>query len=293
MTKGKRPSGWKPNAKHKEQLRSFDGFGPEAPDVIFIGLEEYCSGDHEQQRDNVWIRCTSSTYSQRADRETALRELAGLVKTDVPVWDFMAKIMARLTGRTEAVERKNLGSRPPKTRPSSWLTELRPYPRPGLSFKWEESYLEEWFSDEFNGKAAFEKAPLTLGPRVRQALQQSPAPKLLFAYGAGSRRWAESCLLDLLEVDQPRWRSVTLPKLVSASSKKKKAETKPRNDPGPRTFQIGRTRNNTVLVLTDFFEGQHPSKKLVASDLETLIANLKPLLGAALLEPLVQQANDG
>ncbi len=92
----------------------------DAPDIVFVGLEEYCDRDPRLQHENIRRRCTEPAYDgTRVDKNDAFDALAGLVKTDVPVWDVMAKIMASLTARPWETEREALGSRPARHRPTT------------------------------------------------------------------------------------------------------------------------------------------------------------------------------
>lgn len=148
---------WRPTQEDLERLLAFEGYGVDSPDIVFVGLEEYCDPDPKLQRENIRRRCTSSAYNGvRVDKNDAIDALEGLVKTRVPVWDMMAKIIASLTARSWEAERLALGSRPAHHRPSTPLTELRALPRPGTRSEWSSSYLADWFSSKFSSKADFE-----------------------------------------------------------------------------------------------------------------------------------------
>lgn len=96
-----RPPGWRPDEAQRKKLLGFEGYGPDDPDVVFVGLEEYCDPEADRQRDNIWIRCTDPAFAgPRADKNDACVALGPVAKTsNVPVGDVMAGIMAALTER--------------------------------------------------------------------------------------------------------------------------------------------------------------------------------------------------
>ena len=245
-------STWSPTHADRTRLLAFEGYGVDAPDIVFVGLEEYCDRDPRLQHENIRRRCTEPTYDgTRVDKNGALDALAGLVKTDVPVWDVMAKIMASLTARPWETEREALGSRPAGHRPTTLLTELRPLPRPGTGFEWRGSYLENWFSAEFSGKQDFErKSGEMSGQRVLRMLEQPDGPLIVFFYGEPTRAWASKRL------------ELTL-------------GTRFEGDP----CSIAQTKNGTVLVSTGFYNGQHAATAFRERHISALSQRILALVG--------------
>ncbi len=246
---GKCPSDWTPSRENKRRLLEFEGYGADDPDIVFVGLEEYCDGDLEKQRENIWRRTTSPSYQgRRVDKDRSLAALGGTVKTDVPVWDMMASIVAGLTLRTFDEERAALGSRPARHLPSTWLTELRPLPRPTVS-AWKGTYLPLWFSDVFPRRADFDNQ---LGSHaVTAALRRVPAPLVVFFYGLPAGRWAEKTLQHSLR--KP---------LRNAS-----------------VCRVGTLKNGTVVATTGFFDGQDGKTALRPRDVPKLCADVTAELG--------------
>jgi hypothetical protein len=223
------PSTWMPTQQDRARLLAFEGYGVDSPDIVFVGLEEYCDPDPTLQYENIRRRCTEPAYAgTRVDKDNALEALDGLVKTDVPVWDMMAKLMASLTGRPWEVERAALGSRPARHRPSTLLTELRPLPRPGVRFEWRDSYLANWFSAEYSGRRDFErKSEEVSGRRMLRMLEQENPPVIVFFYGVPARNWANEYLGVVL-----------------------------RTGFDGDDCSIAETKNGTLLVSTGFYKSQ-------------------------------------
>jgi hypothetical protein len=243
---------WRPTQQDCEHLLAFEGYGVDAPDIVFVGLEEYCDPDPTLQQENIRRRCTTPAYNgTRVDKNDALNALEGLVKTTVPVWDMMAKIMASLTGRPWEVERSALGSRPASHRPATLLTELRALPRPGTKFKWYGSYLENWFSDKFTSKNDFEqKSEEISGRRILRMLEQESSPLIVFFYGEPARAWASKQLGPILltKFDDER-------------------------------CSIARTKNGTLLVSTGFYNGQHAATAFREDHIPELSQRILDLIG--------------
>jgi len=182
----------------------------------------------------------------RVDKNDALDALDGVVKSPVPVWDMMAKIVESLTARHWEVARAALGSRPAHHRPSTLLTELRALPRPGTSFEWEGSYLADWFSTEFSGKQDFEaKSEQLSGRRILQMLQQENGPLVMFFYGEPTRRWASAHLGSMLRsgFDQAR-------------------------------ISVAHAENGTLLISTGFYNGQHAASAFRERDINELVTRI-------------------
>ncbi len=240
-----RPTGWRPTTSDRERLLAFEGYGPDRSDVIFVGLEEYCDADPEKQRDGVWVRCTSPAYaSKRVDKDEALASLVGLVKTDVPVWDMMATIMSGLTGRSHEEERSALGSRPPRTDFSSWLTELRALPRPGTN-AFKGTYIDEWFAEEFRSAKEYDASSSASVSRINAALAADPLPQYAFFYGLPACRWAKEHLSGV------RWKG-------SAGE-----------------IEVGQNGTGTKVGLTGFYNGQHAPTSFRIHHVPALLGLLK------------------
>jgi hypothetical protein len=246
----RRPTDWTPDPDQKKRLLAFEGYGVDSPDVVFVGLEEYCSGDPRKQRDSIWIRCTHPEFAgRRADKNRALEALSGLVKTHVPVWDVMAGIISGLTGRPCYLERQELGARPGAESPlTTWLTELRPLPRPSSS-GFAETYIAEWFGDHFDTEAAYiAKADASASARLPLALS-SAKPKYAFFYGADSRRWAQRAFTaDLLRT--------------------------PFSTPFPG-IDVAETVRGTKLACTHFYNGRHPTSTFGLGQVGDLLRGLR------------------
>jgi len=110
-------------------------YGPAAPAVVFVGIDEHCEAGDAAQRDNVYLRCTSPCSPRvRASKRGALKLLSpGLRCEDVKVWPIATAVMHELRpalGGAEgsfAQELENLG----EPGGDSLLTELLPLPRVG------------------------------------------------------------------------------------------------------------------------------------------------------------------
>lgn len=246
MTSRLRPSGWQPSATDQSRLLAFEGYGPDRPDVMFVGLEEYCSKEFERQRDNIWIRCTDPAFAEsRVDRISATLALQPVVEiSTVRTWDTMAEIVAAVSGRGVRAEREALGTRPPQSPVSSWITEIRPLPfPPGARFS--QCYIAEWF--DFRGPAAYQRwAELTARRRIVPALSADQPPRFAFFYGKIACRWAESELGPFLA-----------PLIEVASN-----------------IRVGRTRGGTRIALTGFYEGQHGATAFRRRQVSALITAL-------------------
>lgn len=230
-----RPKDWAPDDTQKKRLLDFEGYGPDTADVIFVGLEEYCSGDADEQRDSIWIRCTNHEFeAERADKNRALAALSGLVKTNVPVWDVMAGIVSGLTKRPCYLERHDLGTRPAAAGAplSTWLTNLRPLPRPGSS-KYADTYIPEWFGDRFEAQRHYNAASKTVARGRLLAALSSSKPKYAFFFG-----------------DKATW--------VHWSRKNFFGELlcSPFSMPFPG-IEVAETAFGTKLVLTHFYNSRH------------------------------------
>ncbi len=226
-----RPANWAPTTADRQRLLSFEGYGVDNPDIIFVGLEEYCTPDYDGQRDGIWIRCTSQIFAaKRIDKNQARSALAGVGRQGVPVWDVIAAILSALTGRPCHEEWDALGTRPASEKLSTWLTELRPLPRPGVkAFK--TTYIPEWFKQDYPTKADFRRKSVDIsGPRIQAALSGSPAPQYAFFYGRPACEWAKECLSPFL--------------------------TNPFAESG-ENIETGRTVGGTLIALTGFYNGQH------------------------------------
>ena len=142
----------------------------------------------------------------------------------------MAKILAALTGRDWTLERQALGRRPTTHSPTTWLTELRALPRPGTTFPWVGSYLQEWFSAEFRSQTDFEvKSEALSGQRIYRELDRAKAPAITFFYGLPARHWAERHLSSLLRDDFST----------------------------EEVCSVARTKQGTLLISTGFYDGRH------------------------------------
>lgn len=243
---------WSPTREDLERLLAFEGYGVDSPDLVFVGLEEYCDPDPKSQRENIRRRCTSSAYhGVRVDKNEAIDALEGLVKKRVPVWDMMAKIIASLTARSWEAERSALGSRPAHHRPSTLITELRALPRPGTGAQWSGSYLADWFSPVFSSRADFERKSAEIsGRRIFKMLEQKDGPLIVFFYGRDCREWAVKHLNPLLAAPFHG---------------------------APCSF--ARTKNGTLLVTTGFYNGQHAATSFRESDIPALAAEIRALIG--------------
>lgn len=247
MIDSKRPANWQPSNEEKARVFSFEGYGPDNPDFMFVGLEEYCDGGYDEQRENIWIRCTDPVFAvPRADRIAATNALQHLVKAPVVrTWDVIAAIVAAFTNRPFPRERDAIGTRPPRLSPSTWLTELRPLPRPASGF-FNDSYISEWFG--FRGKSDYERQAEALsGPRILRSIRQSLAPRYAFFYGLPTARWAKHALREDLSV--------------------------PLADENDGIY-IGRTHQETTIVLTGFYEGQHARSAFRRHQIAHLLARI-------------------
>lgn len=246
-----RPPRWFPSAAEKEKLLSFEGYGADAPDVVFVGLEEYCSGQRERQRDSIWLRCTNPAFAERrADKNRATGVLNQLNRPTspkqrtVPVWNIMAGIMAGITGRDASEELLSLGSRPPTTQLSTLLTELQPLPRPGTT-AFSATYIPAWFGSEFRGPRDLTKqATERSASRIRRLVCSSPAPSFIFFYSEPSRRFAKTYLYDCMS--KP---------FASVSS----------------GVEVGRSAMGTAVALTGFYNGQHSATAFRSKDVSLLL----------------------
>jgi hypothetical protein len=248
-------SAWSPTQQDRARLLAFEGYGVDAPDIVFVGLEEYCDPDPTLQHENIRRRCTTLAYNgARVDKNDALNALEGLVKTTVPVWDMMAKIMASLTGTPWETEREALGSRPPRHRPTTLLTELRALPRPGTGFEWQGSYLANWFPAEFAGKQDFERKSEDIsGQRVLRMLEQETSPTIVFFYGEPARGWASDHLGPILRTEFD----------------------------GDRC-SMAQTKNGTLLVSTGFYNGQHAATAFRERHIPELSQRIRSVIGESL-----------
>lgn len=245
--------GWAPSEEERARLLSFEGYGVDEPDIVFVGIEEYCDADPRLQRENIRRRCTANAYrGVRVDKDEALRCLEGVVRTTtVPVWNMSAKLVASLTGRPWETELAALGARPAHHRPSTLLTEVYPLPRPGTDHPWKGSYLEEWFAGEFRSRSDYEKkSKVVAGQRLRGLLEMRSAPRIVFFYGVDVGRWAKDCLASLVD---GAWK-------------------------GEREA-IARTKNGTLLVATGFYDGQHAATKFREQDIEPLAQRIDAMIG--------------
>jgi len=227
---------------------TFEGYGPDSPNVVFVGLEEYCSADPTQQRDSIYVRCNSPVFEgRRVDKNAALKELTGLVKTAVPVWELMAAIMAGLGSGDHALEWELLGARSAAAPLTSLLTELRPLPRPGVS-AFRGSYIEEWF--DFDSKAHYEKVALKAGAvTLRRALLGNPPPRYAFFYGLPASDWARTNLRAEMNI-----------------------AFQERDDDG---IEVGVTTSGTVVALTGFYNGQHAATAFRPQSVPRLLLRLR------------------
>ena len=222
--------GTSPEEKHR--LLDFEGYGPDEPDVIFVGLEEYCDPDPERQRDAIFIRCNHPAFnSKRVDKNRATRALTSDGQIPhVPVWRVMAKIMSSLAALKTENEYLALGTRPPLSSISSWLTDLRPLPRPNSNV-FRGSYIDEWFG--FRNQDDYKRlVEEVAGHRLLGALRISSPPRFAFFYGKPTCDWARRHLSGEIEV--------------------------PLEEAGD-AIEIGQTANGTVVALTGFYSGQHQS----------------------------------
>jgi hypothetical protein len=244
-----RPSDWSPSPEDKQRLLGFEGYGPDAPEIIFVGIEEYTHPDLERQRDAIFIRCTDPAFAgKRVDKNAATRALTGgSAMDDVRVWRVASAIVCGLTGRREAEEYEALGSRPVLTHPSSWMTELFPLPRHPKKKNLRGTYIEGWF--DFRGRTDYERrAAAGFGPRFLPALRVSPPPRFAFFYGKASCDWARDHLADQLKAP--------LQQLENG-------------------VEIGETKGGTRIVLTGFYEGQHGASAFRVKHIPALIARLR------------------
>lgn len=200
------------------------------PNVLFLGLEEYCNPGSKEQREGIWKRCTEPEFAEeRADKNRATAVLDSSLRFEsVPVWRVMSEIVAGLSGRSPEAELHALGTRPSEGPISTLLTELRPLPRPGTG-SYRGTYIEEWFS--FRGKSGYERVAEELTTPRTRAMFINPSPPLFaFVYGLPACAWAQRWLAS--EVISP---------FV----------------PGENGVEVARTREGTTVVLTGFYEGQH------------------------------------
>lgn len=242
-----RPLNWSPSSEDKQRLLDFEGYGPDAPEVIFVGLEEYCHSESERQRDAIFTRCTHPAFAgKRADKNLATQALTGQVTTDnVRAWQVMASIVSALTGGRQVEEYDALGSRPPRSSPSTWLTELRPLPMHNTN-AYRGTYIEDWF--HFRDRADYERQSELLSVRrIREALSVSAPPQFAFFYGKPTCQWAHRHLADHLV-----------------------APFEHAND----NIEIGQTALGTRIVLTGFYKGQHKRSAFELHHIPALIRRL-------------------
>lgn len=245
----RRPENWRPSDVDKERLLAFEGYGPDLPHVVFVGLEEYCVRDPQGQRDNIWIRCTHPVFSEvRTDKDRA-RALFGHKRKTVPVWKVMATIVSKLTGRSLDDEYAALGSRPARGPLTTWLTELRPLPRPGTD-AFQNTYIAEWFGDMFRSKAELETASVArAGRRLLHAIVHADSPpQYAFFYGKTVTQWARHAIGPFL--GEP---------LVEIDN----------------NIVVGRTAGGTRIVLTGFYAGQHAATAFRAGHVPMLLSYLR------------------
>lgn len=247
-----RPSGWSPSKEEREKLLSFDGYGVDNPDIIFVGLEEYCDSDHNKQRDNIWLRCTNPLFdNSKIDKNKVCDILSPTVKTtNVKTWEMMATIISYLTGRSVNQELHDLGTNPSMSPISTLLTELRGLPRPGTN-AFKGTYIQEWFGQEFLTKRSFDNNTFRFTERLKRAIQNSiKPPQRIFFYGKDACLWAKNNIQNLL--------STPIGSVATG-------------------IEMGRTINGTTIVLTGFYEGQHAPTAFRRSDVPRLIAALKQI----------------
>jgi hypothetical protein len=223
---------WQPTAEERQKLLRFEGYGPDKPDVLFVGLEEACSD--EEQRKNIYIRCKDRRFQDtRGDKNEAMEALEGAVNADVRVWKIMADVMVLLSDRktTFKAEYEALGTRRPRSSGlSTFLMELRPLPRPRrCAFK--ETYIAEWFRDEFHSASDYDRVSIRgARERLSSLLSNPGCPRYLFAYGK------ETCC-EVLAITGPTLRSG--PKLFANDS-----------------VRVAVTSSGRIVVLTGFYGGR-------------------------------------
>lgn len=209
--------------------------------MIFVGRDEYCNSDFNDQRDNIFIRCTHEAFKgRRADKDEALAALAAVVKTNVPVWDRMAAILAALNSSLVEEERAQLGSRKEARSDAlltSWITDLNPLPWPqNATFK--STYIADWFKEDFDTEAAYRRFP-GRKDRLRVVLAKTP-PSYLFFYGADAANWFRAS-----------YPTVSLRRRGNV--------------------EAGRLKDTTI-ALTGFYGGQDAETRFTANDIDDLIA---------------------
>jgi hypothetical protein len=148
----------------------------------------------------------------------------------------MAAIVSGLHGGSDGKELEALGTRPARKTPSTWLTELRPLPRPGAN-EHRGTYIPEWFNLEFPTRAAFRQRSASIsGPCILAALRRDPPPQYAFFYGLPACEWAEGEIAPFLAAPFDH-------KVEDIRTGRESAVT-------------GLTIYGTVVVLTEFYNGR-------------------------------------
>lgn len=243
-----RPRSWEPSDEQKARLLDFEGYGSDDPDVVFVGLEDLTDGGIDEQREDIWIRCTQSIFAvPRTDRVGATRALNDLVKPPtVRNWDVIAAIMSGLSKRPVKEDRAAIGTRPPLVQPSTWLTNVYPLPRPSWG-SFQDSYVAEWF--RFRSKAEYERHGGAIsGARLLRTIRGERPPRYIFFHGLPTGRWAQRELKD---------------ELVSPFQNQNDA------------IQISRTVHGTTIILTGVYEGQHGPTAFDRRQVPQLLARLQ------------------
>lgn len=200
-----RPHGWVPSQEQKERLLHFEGYGPDDPQIVFMGLEEHCDSMPELQEDAIWRRCTRQEFAaQRVDRNAAHKALEDIEsKKRVRVWEVMASIVEQLTrycffGSRDPIDHgaayNSLGSRPAQAFPGTWLTELRPLPRPSTN-SYQGTYIKKWFSEEFPTKKSYDSHCSSNWDRLTCSMKSATPPRYVFFYGVPTGRVARERLM--------------------------------------------------------------------------------------------------
>lgn len=245
-----RPSGWKPTPQQQDRMLAFEGYGVDEPDIVFVGLEEYCSPDPDDQRENVWLRCTDPLFeSPRVDKNGACRVLGRVTRIEgVGTWNMMARILSALTGDSESHELDALGSRPARGKRSTLVTELRPLPRPSTK-DFRSTYIPEWFP--FSSKGEYERgAESRASARLMEALRKGSPPGYAFFYGLPASRWAQEHL---------------------------GGDTRGGFQEVGKYVRVGVSKAGTRIALTGFYDGQHGASAFRSHHIPNLISRLREM----------------
>lgn len=178
---------------YRKKFMEFVGYGPNAPKVVFFGLEEAAPDprkgpdDARALRDNLRVRFEQFPDVRFCKNETHRVYLGEdyLEPGAVPVWNMASRIMAywRKTGDWQA-EYRRLGT----SHGDSLLAELRPIPRCAVGY-WDDIYTDvfgwrtngEYRREMWEGRREMLRTKIFAG---------ESSPNLAFSYGAEANRVA-------------------------------------------------------------------------------------------------------